>query len=157
MNALIKNPAALAPLLFLILFPAFWCFVVWIISILGGWARLGRDYTARNKPLGPDFSMLSLQIAPMTGYNNCLQVTFCAQGIYMVPFLIFRVGHPPLLIPWSKVGPIQTRNFLWMRTDFFPIEVAGKSLKLYLKSNARQWIEQNPNYRDFAPRFTGLP
>jgi hypothetical protein len=158
MNDLAKNhPGVLALLFLFVLFPALGCYASWSFARIGGWARIAKDYASRSVPQGPVFSMMSLQISSFGGYNNCIKVIFCAEGIYMVPFLIFRPGHAPLLIPWSKVGPEQTRSFLGMQYTFFPIEASGKKLKLRLKPPALAWLKQNPNYRDFALQMTRVP
>ncbi|WP_265595201.1 hypothetical protein [Verrucomicrobium sp. BvORR106] len=43
---------ALIPLAFFIVFPLFWCFVVWLISQFSGWSRLASTYAAKSPPKG---------------------------------------------------------------------------------------------------------
>lgn len=39
-----------------------------------------------------------------TNYNNCLVVGANKYGLYIAVLPIFRVGHPPLFIPWTEIS-----------------------------------------------------
>lgn len=42
----------------------------------------------------------------MTGYGGCLNLAVTARGLQLSLLFIFRVGHPPLLIPWEEIKPV---------------------------------------------------
>jgi hypothetical protein len=47
-----------------------------------------------------------------TSYGNCLIVGLNPDGIYLSVFFLFRIGHPPLFIPWPDVS-MRERRFLF--------------------------------------------
>ena len=132
----------LGGLAFLAAFASMWTGIIWLISRIGGWARLAKEYRAELRREGMHFSMRSLHIAPMTGYNRCLEVTLSRDGIYLVPFALFRFGHAPLLIPWDRVGKLEERRFL-IRRYILPIQAAGMSLRLDVPSSVADWMSAN--------------
>ncbi len=92
--------------------PAFFA-VFWGLSLAGGWRRLAADYAAHEKPPG-DFRRFQAVRLRWVGYNGCLTIGVCREGLYLAVWPIFRFCHPPLLIPWADLGEIQRRRtFLW--------------------------------------------
>ena len=47
-----------------------------------------------------------------TNYGNCLILAVNSDGIYLSVFFLFRIGHPPLFIPWPDVS-MRERRFLF--------------------------------------------
>jgi hypothetical protein len=105
------NAILIALLPFLI--AGWWCFVVWILSVMGGWRRLAAQYRARRPPTGRRLSMQSGKIG-FVNYNGCLTIHASDDGLWLSVMALFRPGHPPLLIPWSKIHNRQTRR-IWGR------------------------------------------
>ena len=125
---------------FLAVFPLWWSLVLWMISRIGGWASLAGKYAAGRRPEGVNYSWRSMRISPLMGYNNCLEVTLSREGIFMVPFVLFRAGHRPLLIPWSCIGSLEEGR---ARSCYFPIEAAGRKARLWVPCSAREWMRAN--------------
>jgi hypothetical protein len=97
--------------------PFIWILVTFIISRLGGWSLLAKVYLAQeSKALdGESWRFQSIQMRWATNYGNCVTVRADPLGLSLsVPFL-FRIGHPPLLIPWSDIAIHRVR-----RSRFFP-------------------------------------
>ena len=92
-------------------FVAFWCLISGLIS-LGGWSQLAPSFRTEKLNGGPIRSFQSLIIGGGQ-YNGALSIGVWDEGLYLRPLLIFRVGHPPLLIPWSAFGPLREEKF-WM-------------------------------------------
>ncbi len=103
--------SVLLPFVFLVAFPALWCGVAWLLSRLG-WARLAASYETDAPRTGRTFRFVSGTVG-LTSYNNALTVSIEPDGLRLaVPFL-FRVGHPPLLLPWDEIRSIEPHTVLW--------------------------------------------
>jgi hypothetical protein len=127
---------------FLAAFAAFWCFVLWLISRLGGWSEIAGKYPATARPDGLHLTGRSLRLRPFTNYNGCLHVTLSPAGIYMFPWAIFRIGHKPILIPWSCVGLVEEGRFI-VRYYSVPIEAGGKRMVLSIPGEGAEWIRRH--------------
>ncbi len=101
------------PVLIALLFPAWWCFVMLVISRIGGWAALASKYRATSVPDGKRFLFQSASLG-MTNYGSCLTVIVGPAGLYIKVFPLFRAGHPPLLIPWADMHDLREKKFLWL-------------------------------------------
>lgn len=122
----------LIPLAFPVVFIPFWCFVCFIISLVSGWNTLAREFQTTQKPEGKTFFS---QRAMLNGarYNHVLNVTPAPQGLHLNLMSLFRAGHPPLLIPWSKLGPFSSRQILWLTANSTTISTgAGGKVVLTL-------------------------
>jgi hypothetical protein len=108
------NNAPPFPALF---FPAFfvgiWILVAFLLSRVGGWSALSSYYRAQQPFFGTLFRFQAAQFRYGTNYNGCLNFGAATEGLYVVPMLLFRAFHPPLLIPWSEVvaRPIKLWRF----------------------------------------------
>ena len=114
-------PAFFVPL-FLLLFAGMWCVISLIISF-GGWNRLAVQFRAPADPAGPQgrrFGMQSGKIGWAT-YSNCLTIHASPEGLRIAVWPIFRIGHPPLFIPWQAIQNPVTRRFLWIETITFEV------------------------------------
>ena len=90
-----------------------WLLVIFFISRVSGWARLAESYRTEQPFLGQLIRFQAAQFRKATNYNGCLNFGGDPQGMYMVPMLIFRLFHPPLLIPWEEITakPIKLWKF----------------------------------------------
>ncbi len=104
----------LIPLAFIIVFPAFWCFVLWILSYAGGWKRLASRYRTQEEPTGGTYFGQQGMVG-LVSYKGTLDFTTAEEGFFLRPNLLFRFGHPLLFIPWSDCHLIGKRSFLTMK------------------------------------------
>lgn len=74
------------------------------LAFVSGWAKLAGHFRAAGAPPGQLLYMQSGQLNS-TRYNNILSISITPQGLYLKVFPLFRLGHPPLLIPWSAFSP----------------------------------------------------
>ena len=51
----------------------------------------------------------------LSHYGNCLNVGADATGLHLSVLFLFRVGHPPLLVPWGEISVAKRRNFWFFR------------------------------------------
>ncbi len=93
-------------LLLVFLFPVgfigIWSGVCWLLSWLSGWQRLARHYRTENPPTGTPSGPFWAMMGPVS-YRGTLTLQPAAEGLYLTMMVLFRVGHPTLLIPWSAV------------------------------------------------------
>ena len=135
----------------------FWCLVVAMISVIGGWHSLGKTYRAVETIFriaggneGRRFRWASLSMGPRyfpTNYGNCVQVAVDDQGIGLKVWLIFRILHPPLMIPWSAIKHCDLdklfffywRATVWLNDRRQPIRFYGSCAQ----EIERAWSQQN--------------
>jgi len=112
------------PTVFFVLFPCFflgmWCAVSLVLSTLGGWRRLAESFPARGQPSGRRFVMQGAKVG-LVHYSGCLTICSSPEGLYLSVWLPFRLGHPPLLIPWHAVHNATIRRFLWIERVAFDV------------------------------------
>lgn len=104
---------ALIPIAFLIVFPLFWCFVLWINSLLSGWRRLARRYQAKEQPAGKEWRSVQGRIG-FVSYKNSLRCFASGDGLFLQPEVLFRFAHPLLFIPWKDMKEVQLQRVLWI-------------------------------------------
>ncbi len=85
-----------------ILFVGIWVFVSYLISVIGGWGALAKHYPAESTFSGEMFRRGSGRLG-MGNYGGCLTLGTNVKGLYLAVAFIFRVGHPPLFVPWQDI------------------------------------------------------
>ena len=131
-----ENFSAIFPvLLFLVIFPLFWCGVIFLVAYLSGWATLARVYRFDGYFQGRQWSFQSAQIG-WGNYNGVLTVGANWEGLYLKPFFLFRFGHPPLFIPWYDISVKQTGS-LFKSMEFRFQRAGSVRLRLSQKLSLR--------------------
>lgn len=87
---------------FLVIFPLFWMAITYLISQMSGWSAMAQHYRTDTKPEGYSTSMNSGMIG-WSRYNGVLQLVLNEKGLYISILFLFRIGHPPLFIPWEHI------------------------------------------------------
>ena len=100
------------PLYFGIFFLGGWIAVLLLISRITGWSRLAEKYRTYKKP---DFKLLRLvQVnwgsSLMSGNIYTLGSSY--KGLYLAVLFPFRIGHPPLLVPWRDITAKKEKRFM---------------------------------------------
>ena len=116
-------------LLPLILLPALWCGIVFLLSHVSGWQTLARSFPERADPGGIDYRLLSGRVG-FVSYRNALRVAAGAEGLHLWVLAFFRLGHKPLLIPWSAMHNRRERSFLWQKTVRVEVGQSGTRIEL---------------------------
>ena len=91
----------------ILFFIIIWLGVCKIISAVGGWNILSRDYRANSAFEGKKMWLKSAGMRRWMNYNNCLTVGANKYGLFLSVFPIFRIGHPPLFFPWTDISTEQ--------------------------------------------------
>ena len=89
---------------YILFFVLIWMGVCKLISAVAGWKILSRDYRANSAFDGQKMWLKSIGMRRWTNYNNCIAVGANKFGLYLSVFPLFRVGHPPLFIPWTDIS-----------------------------------------------------
>lgn len=123
------------PTILIILFPLFfvgmWCAVCLVLSTMGGWRRLAESFPAKGRPSGKRFFMQAGKVGQVN-YGSCLTIHSSADGLHLSVWLPFRLGHPPLFIPWSAIRNPTTQRFLWMESVEFDVLDSSEVVTLRL-------------------------
>lgn len=85
-----------------------------IVSHLGGWALLAEQYRCQEPFLGSCWKLQSGQLRWFCSYNNCLTIGADPHGLFLWVFPLFRIAHPPLLIPWREIS-VSRKKVLWFK------------------------------------------
>ncbi len=110
---------------FLIVFPLFWCGVIFLISAFG-WRQLAAKY-ATHQPMPKDMKLGSGMLN-MARYNGTLLFKADDRGLWIKTLRLFSPGHRPLFIPWSAVQEYNNSDSFWFyRTKFV---AAGVTVRL---------------------------
>lgn len=104
----------LIPVVFAVVFPCFCCFVLWILSHVGGWRRLAKHYRTEKKPEGKVFAGIQAMVG-LVSYRSALDCTVTEEGFFLRPMLLFRFAHPTLFIPWSECNEVKRADLLWIK------------------------------------------
>jgi hypothetical protein len=74
-----------------------------LVAQMSGWAALGRRFRAAAAFPGETWGLQSARMRWGINYNNCLIVGADPTGLYLCMMFIFRLGMPPLLLPWQEI------------------------------------------------------
>ncbi len=92
---------------FAIFFAALWCAVGFLISLLTGWFALARRFHDQAEPYG-DFKadgpfFYTVYMRYWSHYSGVIRLTAAGDALYASVLFLFRIGHPPLRIPWNEI------------------------------------------------------
>jgi hypothetical protein len=137
--------------------PFIWILVSFIISRVGGWSLLARVYLAQADTLdGDSWRFQSIQMRWGTNYGNCVTVRADPLGLGLSVLFLLRLGHPPLLIPWSDITMVTVKKFRffpsWIEFRFrlepsIPIRINNKLFSKILNSSDKYY----PDFRRISP------
>ena len=78
-------------------------FIIYLTPWLSGWRSLAEKYRAEGHFSGLAHTFWYAHMRSMTKYNRVLKVGCDERGLSLSTAFYFRLGHPPLFIPWSEV------------------------------------------------------
>ncbi|MCG8649423.1 MAG: hypothetical protein MI861_06305 [Pirellulales bacterium] len=90
---------------YLLLIPAVWCVVSFLMSRISGWHRLARRYP--DQPVRGDVARMRSGKIGGISYYSCLTFRASEQGLRVSVALPFRIGHRPFYIPWDEFHDIK--------------------------------------------------
>ena len=121
------------PIYFGIFFIVMWFLVSYTISRITGWARLAEKYRTRSKPETKLMQAVQVYWGSILMAGNIYTLGSTSKGMFLGVLFPFRLGHPPLLIPWHEIKAKKVDRFLMMRIQLSfgnglsrPFEINGK-------------------------------
>jgi hypothetical protein len=88
-------------------FVAVWCGSCFFISIMAGWFALARRFKQKSAPYGeiktagPFFYGVYMRF--WSHYSSVIRLSAAGDALYASVLFPFRIGHPPLRIPWDEI------------------------------------------------------
>ncbi len=103
--------------LFIPFFVGMWVSVCFLLSLIGGWRKLARRYRSPGAIEGTKWRNQSAELRGYfkSSYGNCLTVVANEAGLGVSILFLFRVGHPPLFIPWTEISVNQETRFFFFK------------------------------------------
>ncbi len=110
--------------LFPLWFTGMWVGMCFVLSVIGGWRRLGTRYACPDPISGTTWQFRSAAMSSRpdaffgflrVSYGRCLKVIANENGLRLSIWFLFRLGHPPLFIPWSDILVSQERWFFFLK------------------------------------------
>ncbi|TYZ14198.1 hypothetical protein FY528_00240 [Hymenobacter lutimineralis] len=128
---------------FLLGFAAFWCLVVALLAQLA-WQPLARHFAVTGLPPGEQLAVTQVSLG-FVHYSHALLAVVTPEGLGLQPIVLFRVGHPPLLIPWAAIGPVHSSTFLWSTQYTSHVQAGSTRIPMRfispaLMAAARAWL-----------------
>jgi hypothetical protein len=105
---------------FPLVFIPMWCGIVFTLSRVSGWSAIAARFPGSLNPPGTSFDGLTGTVG-IISYRNALTVHFAPEGLHVMPWKIFRIGHAPVFIPWGEIHNARTRNFPFFQVVAFEI------------------------------------
>jgi hypothetical protein len=123
-----------------------WVLLSSIISFVGGWFALSQVYRTRVPFTGAKWRMQSGQLRYLMGYNNILTIGVSPQGLYLANMFLFRLMHPPLLVPWSEIKIRRKKGWVFESVIFtlghelaIPLRIRGSLAEKLRVSAGDRW------------------
>jgi hypothetical protein len=104
---------------------------------MGGWFTLSGRFKRQSEPYGeirtagPFFYGVKMRFR--VNYGNVIRMTAAEDALYLSILFLFRIGHPPLCIPWKEIKLGRTK-FLWLRYAFLTL---GDQEKIRIRISER--------------------
>jgi hypothetical protein len=114
---ILRHPLAFVVADFLLIL-LIWLLVSFVVSYIGGWFSLARKFRSQAPFTGSKWGGESGMMRGLAHYRNCLVIGASPTGLYLAVFFLFRVAHPPLLIPWNEVTLSRGRKFFMNMVRF---------------------------------------
>ena len=163
-NFLTSTPYAYALFSF-----AVWCCVCSLISLLSGWFALSRRFPRQSEPYG-----VTRRVGPWFGtvytrfwghYSGVMRLVAAEDALYLSVLFPFRIGHPPLRIPWNEIRLSRSKRF-WVNyviltlglEEQIPFRISermAKKLGLLKRVPAKIDVPGEANFDTLSDEFIG--
>lgn len=126
---------------FPVFFVLFWTAVCYLLGWVGGWQKLAADYHHTASFLGQTYNFRNGRMK-WVNYKNVLTLGADTKGLYIAVLFLFRIGHPPLFIPWQDINTTEEKgvfgiditNFQFLKHPSISLKVWGSVGKQVLQA-----------------------
>jgi len=126
---------------------ATWAFTFYVLAAIEGWLILSKRFRFKGRFYGEVRPFQSGWMRFYVHFGNCLFVGADESGLYLALFPLFRLWHPPLLIPWSEVSIIpgerglifKTRELRLGREERIPLRISCSLVRTLRESAGEAW------------------
>jgi hypothetical protein len=139
-----------------VFFVAMWCLVSYVSSWLCGWQRLAEQFRFDGQFDGEQWRFCTGWMRWRARYGGVLVLGANQRGLYMRTLWPLRLGHPPLLIPWSDVSAVDRTRWFWEGTQFTLGREAQIPLWVYKRVGDRI-LAHRPSADDVVKEFYSRP
>lgn len=137
--------------------PGIWILLcIFAFGFFSSWSRLAKHYKYKHTFVGQKWNFQSLNIGN-TNYSNCVAVGSNYQGLYLSPFILFRFGHPPILIPWEQLNVRSEKG--WFVQETYLQTTACPNIEIRVSDRLLKRISQasQGKFSPPAPEISELP
>jgi hypothetical protein len=103
MEWLVNHPPFFV-MLFVLFFVTTWVLSTYALALLSGWSLLSKRFRLREPFYGETWPFRSARMRTFIRFGMALTVGADESGLYTAVLPLFRIGNPPLLIPWSEIS-----------------------------------------------------
>ncbi|AFY37659.1 hypothetical protein Lepto7376_1307 [[Leptolyngbya] sp. PCC 7376] len=95
---------------------------------LSGWDKLAQKYGYHSKFQGKTVRMTTAYIG-MVRYRNCVSIGVNAQGLYVSPFELFRLGYPPIFVRWEEISRFEKKQGILGLGQYYALDVGNPRIR----------------------------
>lgn len=142
MRSNISSSGAIALVVIIpIAFVAIWSCTGYLVALTGGWRLLAKRFRMEGEFAGLTRKMQGARMRYSTNYNNALTIGADQNGLFMAPFVLFRVGHPPLFIPWAEISNVRPVTVLFF-FQFVAMQLGQQEqIPFMIRTSLAEWLK----------------
>lgn len=95
-----------------------WCGAAYLIALMSGWHKLARRFECEQGFEGERWRFQSAGMRWLTAYRGILTLGANQSGLYLAVLVFFRMGHPPLFVPWSEITVSERQRWMMAGMQF---------------------------------------
>jgi hypothetical protein len=147
--------------IFTFIFPFFfigmWCFVLRILSYMSGWTQLAERFHHSKKFQGTYYRFQSVKLGKVN-FRSSLEMGVNDQGLFLIPTIIFRLFHKPLLIPWEEISAEPLKKFLFNGYRLSFRSSPGITMEIYKRTfeKMKGYLKLRTGFQQVAQEGRGI-
>ena len=138
-------PDSATPLWFPFVFVALWLVITYLQAKKSDWQLLASRYPGSGRPDGATLKGQVYSVGTV-GEAGITVLTVSPQGLHLSANPFFRMGRPPILLPWQSIQGIQSGRS-WGK-DWYSLNVDGVTL---IRVGSPAYAAMKPYLRIPAP------
>ena len=95
---------------------------IFIFIKVSGWDKLATKY-GYPQPFTGSVAWMSTAYIGSIRFRNCIGIGISPKGLYLNPFVLFRVSYPPILVPWQEVSRFEIRKGVFGLGQYYVLDI----------------------------------